>query len=246
MSLKNKVLAAAAALTVATGATAAIAAGTAGTASAATPSCGSTCIDIYSPQFTTWSHPWDVLDVYKQDAVVGAPIILFRISNVDPGEDFTLAKQGTVNSFYQAGLVSAAVNLHYGGGATGYPDFEAYEIQYSPYGIETGLCAGLASTAAAGTKVTLQSCGASSKTVWIADWSDFTWAGGQSVPLINGSTTNFSQPYVLTYPRTSSPSDHPRPQLYVTNLTGEANGTDPNLSSVDSNQLWWASFGPIQ
>ena len=66
-----------------------------------------------------------------------------------------------------------------------------------------------------GEGVTLQPCGVSSNTVWIVDTYDS--AGGPVhhgyVPLINGSDTNFSQPFVLTYPKSGFPTDTPRPQL---------------------------------
>ena len=77
---------------------------------------------------------------------------------------------------------------------------------------------GVAATAVAGNKVSLQPCGVSSKTVWIVDAADTVGHG--YVPLINGSDTNFSQPFVLTYPSAPYPTDKPRAQLYVSNLTG--------------------------
>ena len=130
---------------------------------------------------------------------------------------------GLVSDFYSAGLVSAALNLHYGNGegqtsTTG--DLEAYEIQYAPYGVDSGLCVGTATTAAAGTKVSLQPCGVSSKTVWVQDWDNPAGAHLNYVPLIAGSDTNFSQPFVLTYSATAYPTDMPRSQLYTANLTG--------------------------
>ena len=47
------------------------------------------------------------------------------------------------------------------------------------------------------------------------------------VPLINGSNTNFSHPFVLTYPSNGYPTDKPRPQLYTSNLTGFSKGAGP-------------------
>jgi hypothetical protein len=47
------------------------------------------------------------------------------------------------------------------------------------------------------------------------------------IPAINGSDTNFSQPFVLTYPNDSVPTDKPRPQLVVTNITGFSNTSPP-------------------
>ena len=79
--------------------------------------------------------------------------------------------------------------------------------------MDSGLCVGVASTAVQEEGVTLQECGASSKTVWAVDVFD------QPIesfflgyyPLINGSDTNFSQPFVLTYPQSGYPTDKPRP-----------------------------------
>ena len=110
-----------------------------------------------------------MLDTFRQGEKVGQPQILFRTSNFDPAEDYTISYQGLVSDFFAAGLVSAAVNLHYGRGATGFPDDAAFEVQYSPYGADSGLCTGVATTAVAGEKVTLEPCGVSSKTVWIVD-----------------------------------------------------------------------------
>jgi hypothetical protein len=255
MSIKSKVLAATATLTLVggVGATSAI---TAGAAHAATPSCGATCVSIFSKNFGTFHHPNFVMDVFKQGQNVGQPIILFRTSNSDPAEDFTMSEQGTVNDFFMAGLVSAAVNLHYGGGAclkvdpatgkcaTHYPNFQAFEVEYAPYGADSGLCVGVGSTAISGTKVALEPCGVSSKTVWVADTFDSPTA--TSVPVINGSDTNFSHPYVLTYPGSGFPTDKPRPQLYTSPLTGNANGgTGAVIGTVNDNQLWSELVGVL-
>ena len=106
-----------------------------------------------------------------------------------------------------------------------YPDLYAWELQYAPYGVDSGLCVGLASTAVSGEGVTLQPCGVSAKTVWITDTVNAAGWGSKYVPVINGSDTNFSQPYVLDYPHNGFPTDKPRPQLYVDNLTGFSNGS---------------------
>ena len=64
------------------------------TANAATPSCGPTCIDIFSKDFGTHPNPQFVLDVLRQGEKVGQPIILFRAANSDPAEDFTISSRG--------------------------------------------------------------------------------------------------------------------------------------------------------
>ena len=226
MSIKSKIFAATATLTLAGGI------GAAGTlaANAATPPCGHTCIDIFSREFGTHKHPAFVLDVYRQTARAGQQIILWAASNHDPGEDFTVSAQGTVSDFFKAGLVSAALNLHYS-------KFEAYEIQYTPSGVQSGFCMGVGSTAAVGTPVALEPCGVSSKTIWVVD--SFDTIKGFYVPLINGSDTNFSHPYVLNYPGNAFPTDSPRPQLTTWTLSKYSNGT------VFDNQMWSADFGVL-
>ena len=108
------------------------------------------------------------------------------------------------------------VNLHYGGNSgavtgigldTAFPDDPAFEIEYAPYGVDSGLCLGAATTAISHEGVTLQPCSVSSKSVWVLDtcdsWDSFT--DGGFFPVINGSDTNFSPPFVLTCPANGVP-----------------------------------------
>jgi hypothetical protein len=218
MSIKSKVFAAAATLTLVggVGSVAALSAG------AATPSCGHDCIDIFSREFGTHQQPNYVLDVLRQGAKVGQPVILFRISNSDPAEDFTVSFQGLTSEFNAAGLVSNAVALHYGctdghfgaNSCTKGVDDPAFEVEYAPYGVDSGLCVGVAKTAFQNEGVTLQPCGVRANTVWILDPGDSpATINHDYVPVINGSDTNFSHPYVLHYPGNEHPTDTPRPQL---------------------------------
>ena len=240
MSIKSKVLAAAATLTM-VGGVGMAGALSAGTASAATPSCGGSCINVFAKQFGTHHSPNFTVDVLRQGERAGQPVILFRTANYDPALDWTVAFQGTVADFYAAKLVSPALNLHYSA-------LPAFENEYAPYGVDSGLCLGVATTAVQGEGVTLQPCGVSANTVWVLDYRD-SWSifnHGGYIPLINGSNTNFSHPFVLTYPINAFPTDMPRPQLIVTNLTGFSNGFGfPELGSVTSNQLWGANFGVL-
>ena len=266
MSIKSKVFAAATTLALVGGVGTAGVLG-AGTASAATPSCGIACVNVFSYDFGTHASPNFTVDVLRQGEKVGQPIILFRTSNFDPALDWTVAFQGTVADFFAAGLVSSSLALHYGCIAgvnfpncpfnvavhfrVGRPsDYLAFENEYAPFGVDSGLCLGVAATAFNDEGVTLQPCGVSAKTVWVLDTLDqqFTtaWAHGY-IPLINGSNTNFSQPFVLTYPNQSFPTDKPRPQLVVTNLTGFSFHVG-NLfgTGANSNQLWGATFGALK
>src|ERR1035438_5533741 len=115
MSIKSKVLASVATLTL-VGGVGMMGALSAGTANAATPSCGPSCIDVFNRSFSSHSNPSFVQDVLRQGEKLGQPIILFRQSNSDPAEDFTVSYQGQVSEFSASGLVSEAVALHYGGG----------------------------------------------------------------------------------------------------------------------------------
>ena len=65
------------------------------------------------------------------------------------------------------------------------------------------------------------------------------------MPVINGSDTNFSHPFVLDYPHNSVPTDSPRPQLYVSNLTGFSNGSFLNWSGIIDTQEWGTDFGAL-
>ena len=285
MSVKSKLLATAAALTLVggVGMTGVL---TSGVASAETPSCGGGCIDLFNFGVgSTWTNPSYLLDSYKQEQAPGSPIILFATSNTDPAEDFVAQSPEPVQSYLQAGLVGLQVALHYGcvagqdfsqcsgNGGQGVNDY-AFEIEYSPFGAPTGQCVGVAATATAGEHVTLQPCGVSGKTLWIWDtpcfsttssgtlgnycatfhkgkgsgaanaWQTF-WKTFQ-VPLINGSDTNFSQPFVLTYPSGASPIQTPRPQLTVQNLTTFSNSDGFPNGDVSAYQLWGADFGEVQ
>lgn len=272
MSIKSKLLATAATLTLVSGVgMAGVLA--AGPAAAGTPSCGPGCINIFNQDF----GPAFVVDVLKQGEKVNQPVILFRTANFDPAEDWSISFQGTVADFFVAGLVSATTALHYGcsaattgfagGTCTLYPNLNAFEIEYAPFGVDSGLCLGVAATAFQDEGVTLQPCGVSAKTVWIVDANTAPVIAGNTnpptvpvntrpntpgelngyVPLINGSNTNFSHPFVLTYPNGAFPTDKPRAQITVQNLTGFEQpgngGVLPIISTVSSNQLWNSSLG---
>jgi hypothetical protein len=258
MSVKNKLFAAAASLTL-VGGISAVGIATSATAHAATSECGIQCWDIFSPEFGHHNSPNFLIDSYKQGTAVGTPIILFQATNTDPALDFTVGTPEPTSDYWQAGLVSSEVALHYGcesgvdftnctgTGGVGVDDF-AFEIQYAPFGAPTGNCVGVAATATSGAKVSLQPCGVSGKTLWILDTLDAPYLDFHTgyFPLINGSDTNFSQPFVLTYPSNGYPTNEPRPQLETTNLSGTVvNPLSPVVQDINSNQLWGADFGQI-
>jgi hypothetical protein len=284
MSIKSKVLATAATLTVLSGVGMAGAL-TAGSAGAATPSCGRHCVNIFSLQFGTHKNPNYLMDVWRQGAKVGQPIILFRASNSDPAEDFSLSdfdycvttvnmnggngsgapgqnpggSCGGLNNYGQAPDVPGAVPASYGedpmtvaqfqsldpvfkpATLVQYGNYFVYEFQYAPFGVDSGLCVGIPPTAALanGVPVSLQYCGQSASTLWIADEREGETFGRGYVPLINGNNTGFSNPFVLTYPQEGYPTDLPRPQLFIHTLETFQQG----YPHVATQQLWGRVFG---
>jgi hypothetical protein len=185
MSVKRAFIMAAAALAVVTGA------GAAGTltANAATPQCGAACTDIYSAAYGTAAHPNDLLAVTRSGGV-GTPITLDIAGTNNPREDFEVFEPGTVSLAVQDGLIAAGMDALYG-------NLETYQIVYAPLGGLTNLCVGVGSTPAFATPVSLQECGVTAKTLWIA--YSRTTTSGTYLELISGATTSdFADPYVLT------------------------------------------------
>jgi hypothetical protein len=230
MSVRNKVLAAAATVTMVGGL------GAAGvfSANAATPECGDSCIKIYSTKFGTSAQPNLVETVYRGVARVGQPTVMQPVSDSGPAGDIVGHRAGPVSDFYKDGLVSAEVNEHYG-------SLRAVEVEYAPHGKRTGLCAGLAHTAYQNEGLTLQKCGVSAKTVWIIDTKDSPSTASQGhFPLVSSSTTDFAHPYAMTLTHSSHERGGHRDeghrtevplQIRVARLMG-------NPSHVPASQLW--------
>lgn len=204
------------------GAAAALAAATlsAPAAHAATPQCGTGCATMY----TLLYGPSDVISVAGArgtNSNTGQPVALLQASNTNQGEDWAVLDEGTVHDFYAAGLVSAGLNLHYG-------NDEVYEFDYVPYGVDSGQCLGVAGIAGNGAPVSLQPCGVSAHTLWVADVAD---AQQRLVPFINGSDTNFSYPYVLTADTAG-----------ITMSTRMLTGGD---GVIDDGQYWNTEYGVL-
>ena len=221
MSIKTKVLAAAATLTVAGGLS------TVGTlpATAATPQCGPHCIQIFNAKFGTNASPNFVETVFQGLAKVGQPTIVAPPSSSDPAGDLIVPRAGTVSDFFAAGLVSAAVNQHYGSET-------AVQIEYAPFGVPAGLCSALATAAYQNEGLTLQPCSTPGTTVWIVDTADSPGTPGR-FPIVNGSTTDFTHPFAMIIH--GNPAHKRFPQIKVQRLRG-------NPDHVRISQLWGAKF----
>jgi hypothetical protein len=127
--------------------------------STGTPSTG--CAQIFSQKY----GPQYLLDVYQTSAKAGQPIILFQRSNTDQAEDFAVEDFGSVSDFYHHyGLVSSAFAHSFGADT-------AYEIQYEPYGLNSNFCVSTwpGSAPQVGYKAQLEYCGQYSNSLWAAD-----------------------------------------------------------------------------
>jgi hypothetical protein len=222
MSIKRKVLAAAATLTVAGGLSAV------GTlpATAATPQCGPHCIQVFSAKFGTNASPSFVETVLQGVATAGQPTIVAPPSSSNPAGDLIVPRAGTVSDFFAAGLVSAAVNQHYG-------TERAVQIEFAPLGKPTGLCSALATTAYQNEGLTLQPCSTPGTTVWIIDTADSPATAPARFPIVNGSTTDFTHPFAMIVH--GNPAHKRFPQIKVQRLRG-------NPDHVRISQLWGANI----
>jgi hypothetical protein len=158
-------------------------------APAATPSCnGASCVNTYTAE---WG-PGYILKARYSAAVWGNRVILKGASDFSPGEDWTIYFQGTVKTFAALGLVSPNLTLHYSSDP-------AFELQFSPYGVNSGLCEGTAVAAFSDEPITLNWCGTpGGLTAWIVDLHFHTGPYTGFTPFIAGSDTNYSDPYVAS------------------------------------------------
>jgi hypothetical protein len=225
MLIKRNVVAAAAVLTLAGGLSTLAAV----PASAATPQCGASCIEVYSAKYATPTSLGFVETVLLGIPVRGEPTEVRPASGSNPAEDLIVPLGATVpvSQYYADGMVSAAVNEHYG-------SEPAVQIEYAPYGHPTGLCTAVAVTAYQDEGLSLQPCGAPGTTVWIIDTVDASSAS--AFPIINGSDTDFVQPFAMSI--LGNPAHQLFTPIILQHLTGSP-GSEP------ANQLWGDHFGPV-
>ena len=125
-------------------------------------------MEVYSAKFATpTSLGFVEIIVLLGIPVRGVPTIVRPASSSHPAEDLIVPLGGPVpvSQFYADGMVSAAVNEHYG-------SEYAVQIEYAPCGNPTGLCAAVATTAYQHEGLSLQPCSTPGTTVWILDIAD--------------------------------------------------------------------------
>jgi hypothetical protein len=186
---------------------------------AATAACGPECTSLYP--LSTGTSDVIAISYPSGSGYIGEPVTIAAASGTDQGEDWYLSEQGTVEQFFEAGLMSAEMNLHWGNDI-------AYQIDYVPGGTFSGLCLGTTSSNGSGS-VTLQECGETAATLWVGDTAD---QDGRAVPLINGNNNNYSYPYSLE-------AGSPGAQLTSSELLA-----DP-VSPPSTSQEWGIIYGVL-
>jgi hypothetical protein len=152
-------------------------------AGAATAACGTGCMTLFNQDFGNGY----VAAVATGSPVIGATVRLSAAA-ASRAEDFQLTDAGNVTDLAAEGLVSPEVGTLYVGE-------EAYEFQFTPKGVASGLCLGLAAPAHGGGRVTLRRCGVNSRTIWVGDQGA---QRGRFEPLVPGSDTDSTSSLVLT------------------------------------------------
>jgi hypothetical protein len=229
MSIKRIVRGVVATLTIVGGASAAAAL----PASAATLGCGPHCISVFSSELGSYAQPNFVEHVFGGIASIGQPTGLNPASGSDPSEDFINPHPGDVSDYYAMGLVSAAVNQHYG-------PLTASQLEYAPSGMPSGLCVGVATDPFQGEALTLQSCTVPGRTVWIiGSVLSPTNPVDNLFPIVSGATANFARPFVMSYPPDVNPSALPPIRLRHLRFLG-------NEHTILNTQLWGVKFGLLQ
>jgi hypothetical protein len=178
-----------------------------------TPACGANCFTLYSRLLGSGT----VMNAYVPGDTgtggqVGQDVTLKYASNSHPNQDFTDFDETdgiplTVKDFCQLPPSSPQSFNPESYVCRNYRGDDVLEFDWSPYGNETGLCAGVPS-ARNGENVTLRPCGETDGTLWIIDsanCSPHVVVDGRYnaplvtyAPLINGSDPSFSHPLVLT------------------------------------------------
>ena len=229
----------------------------AGAATAATTShngtvaCGDACINLFSARLGSNV----TLNAYVPGDTgaggkVGTKVNLHLASNDRPNGDFIPTAIGQVYEF--CGFLFSDTSYP----CLNYPHYTVFEVQFTPngYGM-SNLCAGVRTPSYQGENVTLQPCGQSAATLWIADSgneavgtsavtdcrtavaSPNVGGGNGSIPVvagsnavtycpwINGSDPSFSNPLVLTL---NTGTSRPTNQLMLEHLqvlSGQATST---------------------
>jgi hypothetical protein len=229
MSIRRKLQAVVATLTLAGG----VSAAAPFSATAATPACGPSCLSVFSPELGTYAHPNFVEHVFGGIASIGTPTGLNAASGSDSSEDFINSHPGMVSDYYAMGMVSAEVHSHYG-------TLKASQLEYAPLGIPSGLCVAAATDPFENEALSLQPCNVPGRTVWIIGTAlSPATAAAHLFPIVSGATSDFSRPFAMSYPRhVDTTKTLPPIRLRRLQFQGDE-------SALPETQLWGVKSGEL-
>jgi len=173
----------------------------------ATTACGANCQDFSSQLL----GPGTIANAYVAGGTgaippsPGQPVNMKFASNERPNEDFTVQQVGFVSDFCGNGLSKTSVAcIHFF-------NSPVYELDWSPFGNDSGYCAGTTGTPFNGKQVKLVDCGTTEGSLWIQQNSNAglstdncatpnppTNDGVDFSAYISGATQYFSHPFVAT------------------------------------------------
>lgn len=171
---------------------------------AATPACGTNCQD-YSSLLLANDGDNSILNAFVSGDTGRVPTrpvdVNFNMaSNGHPNEDWGYQVIGTVGQFCQNGFNTGGILAENSVACTTYRNFPAFELNWQPFGVESGLCAGTSGPVTAGQNVKLELCGKYQGSIFVLDTGlgVRSASGQQYEPAIDGADTGFSHPFVLT------------------------------------------------
>jgi hypothetical protein len=175
----------------------------------ATPACGSNCQDFSSLLLGrgTILNAYVSGDTGVAPAKPGQDVNFNLASNERPNEDWQYEAVGFVGQFCQSGLNPAGPLAATSVACIDFRHFPAFELNWAPWGNQSGYCAGTTGATVAGQNVKLVACGTTAGSILIVDTAHVKLAHGHLyAPAISGATTLFSHPYVFTTdPGTTKP-----------------------------------------
>ncbi len=198
----------------------------------ATPACGANCQDFSSRLLgpNTIANAYVSGDTGSVPSRPGQDITLKFASNAHPNEDFNVQQVGFVSDYCRSNTNPDGILSSTSVACIDFFGSPVYELDWTPFGNDSGYCAGTTGTPYNGMNVKLVDCGTTEGSLFIQDnanagvstdnCADTSDTGVDYSDYISGATTQFSHPYVATVNAGTSRPDN-QVQLWRRNvLTG--------------------------
>jgi len=208
---------------------------------AATPACGANCQDYTSLELANDGDN-SILNAFVSGDTGRIPTrpvdVNFNLaSNSHPNEDWGYQVIGTVGQFCQNGILTGGILAENSVACTHYRSFPAFELNWQPFGQQSGLCAGTSGPVTEGQNVKLEKCGGFQGSIFVLDTDLGKVVNGHLYePAIDGADTSFSHEFVLTL---DAGTHSPINQLKIDSLD-----TLAGVNTAPDTQLFTAVNGP--